>query len=213
LKFIRKWSYGCANALTAQLAENHQKKAIYYYGFQIVIGGIVKGIALVLAALVLGILRETVITILFFASLRTIAGGYHMSTYGKCMVTSMAMLLAGGFIVKYAHQYFSAEVFIILSIIIYTAGFISIMKWAPADTPNKRITDPKKRKSLKMWSLVHINLWLAASIILSCYKINELVIAGCFGIILAIFIITPAGYSFFGFIEGKRKNTTFTNLS
>ena len=49
--------------------------------FQIVIGGIVKAVLLVLLTLLLGILQSTFTVLLFFAALRVVAGGYHMDNY------------------------------------------------------------------------------------------------------------------------------------
>lgn len=106
MRFIKRWSYGCAKYLTMQLNDNHEKKAVYYYGFQIVIGGIVKLFILLLAALILGILKETLIILLFFIIFRMTAGGYHMDTYGKCMVASMCIFLLTGLFVHYTFQYF-----------------------------------------------------------------------------------------------------------
>ena len=81
MRFIQTMSYKGANYLMKQKQENHEKRRVYYYGFQIVIGGMVKLILLTLLALITQTLKTSVITVLIFSSLRMLAGGYHMDTY------------------------------------------------------------------------------------------------------------------------------------
>ena len=85
MRFIQTMSYKGANYLMKQRQENHEKRRVYYYGFQIVIGGMVKLILLTLLALITQTLKASIIIVLIFSSLRMLAGGYHMDSYGKCI--------------------------------------------------------------------------------------------------------------------------------
>ena len=205
MRFIKKWSYGCAYLLAQQLNENHEKRGVYYYGFQIVIGGIVKAIAMALASLLLGIFIETVAVMAFFVSLRVIAGGFHMDTYGKCMVSSTAIFLLGGALVKYAHPYLNTVYSVALAAFIFFLGLYVMIRWAPADTPNKPITKPKQIKRLKTLSVSYFFVWLAAIIVLLSLELPMYALAGCIGALLSIFIVSPAGYRFFGTIGQVRQ--------
>jgi accessory gene regulator B len=213
MRFINVLSYSFANSLTKELNHTHEKKRVYYYGFQIVIGGIVKAILMVLLSLLLGIFQSTLTVLLFFAALRIVAGGYHMDNYTKCMVTSFGMFFLMGFLVKYTSSYFSLGILMALSGIAFLTALIVSIKWAPADTPYKPITKPKQIKKLKIMSVIVVFIWLVADAILIKYKLNYYILAGCLGILMAAFIVSPAGYGFFNFISGKSRKVNNANIS
>lgn len=197
MRFIQKWSYSCAWYLARTLNENHEKRGVYYYGFQIVIGSIVKGVALILLSLLAGAFAETMAVMLFFVYLRVYAGGYHMETYGKCMVTSLVIFLLSGVFVRYTLQYWNTPYIFILSTATFLAGIYILVRWAPADTPNKPIKKPERIRKLKTISLAQLCVWWLATVILLNFRLNMLALAGCLGILNALFIVTPAGYKFF----------------
>lgn len=213
LKFIDMASYKLAHSLTVELNHTHEKKRVYYYGFQVIIGGLVKGILLVLLTLLLGIFHSTFSVLFFFAVLRIFAGGYHMDNYTRCMITSFGIFIILGFMVEYTYIYWSPAMLMVLSILAFTAALITAIKWAPADTPYKPITNPKKIKNLKILSIIVVFLWLAADIVLMIYKLNFYILSGCSGVLMAAFIISPAGYRFFDFISGKRHKSGKATVS
>lgn len=207
MRFIDAISYRLAHTLTAELNHSHEKKRVYYYGFQVVIGGLVKGVLLVLLTLLLGIFHSTFSVLFFFAALRIFAGGYHMDSYTRCMITSFGIFILLGLLVEYTQIYWSLPILIALSVSTFIIALISAIKWAPADTPYKPITNPKKIKNLKTLSILVVLAWLAADILLLMNNHNFYVLAGCSGMLMAAFIISPAGYGFFDFIGGKRRKS------
>ena len=213
MRFINVISYRLAHSLTAELDHTHEKKRVYYYGFQVVIGGLVKGILLVLLTLLLGIFHSTFSVLFFFAALRIFAGGYHMDNYTKCMITSFAIFILLGLVVEYTYIYWNITALTVLSVPAFAAALISSIKWAPADTPYKPITNPKKIKNLKVLSIIVVFAWLVADIVLMFNKLNFYVLAGCLGMLMAAFIISPAGYRFFDFISGKRQKSDKATVS
>ena len=206
MRFIHKWAYSCAKFLTKQLNENHEKRRVYYFGFQVIIGGIIKVISLVLIALILRTLIPTLIILLVFGSLRMIAGGFHMDTYGKCIATSLALFILAGVIVQYTYSNWNQYViclFVLLSVII---SLISAKKWAPSDTPNRPITKPEEITKFKNGTYLYIFIWLIVISILFITRVSKyqvFVLAATFGLILEIFTITPLGHKFFNRISGK----------
>ena len=201
MRFINKWSYGLAHYLTAQLDHSHEKRHVYYYGFQIIIGGIVKFLVLLAATLITGIFLSTFTCLFFFGVLRVIAGGYHMGNYVRCMVVSAGMFMLSGFIVEYTHTDWSQIMLAILAGAVFLTALPSVLKWAPADTPYKPITKSSQIKTLKILSVVTVVLWAAAQVLLVANSLSFYSLSGSFGILMAVFIISPAGYKFFGFAE------------
>jgi Membrane protein putatively involved in post-translational modification of the autoinducing quorum-sensing peptide len=213
MRFINVLSYKFADSLTRELNHSHEKKRVYYYGFQIVIGGLFKAVLMVLLSLVLGIFQSTFTVLAFFAVLRLVAGGYHMDNYTKCMVTSFALFFLLGFLVKYTYNYWSLAMLIAISIIAFIAALITSIKYAPADTPYKPITKPEKIRKLKTMSILVVFMWSIIDIILIYNKLNYYILAGCLGMLMAAFIISPAGYEFFDFISGKRRKANKAKIS
>jgi len=203
MRFINKWSYACAHSLANQLGDNHEKRRIYYYGFQIVIGSIVKGVIIATVCLLLGILKETAAVLVFFAALRLFAGGYHMNTQGKCLIASMAMFLLSGIFVKFTYEYWSTPFLAIFTAVTFIIGLIAMLKWAPADTPNRPITKPEQIRKFKIFSVLEVCIWVILNSLLVFYGMRMFALAGCIGVLLAAFIISPAGYGFFDALAGK----------
>jgi accessory gene regulator B len=159
MRFIQKWSYGCAKKLALILNENHQKKSVYYYGFQIVIGAIVKGIMLVGISLVLGVLLPTLIITVTFASLRMLAGGYHMDTYGKCIFVSLGLFIVSSLVANYTYANWQGVHIILLILVTFILGLYVLIRYAPKDTPNKPITSPDEIRKFKRLSIMYLFVW------------------------------------------------------
>ncbi|MCX7922445.1 MAG: accessory gene regulator B family protein [Clostridia bacterium] len=203
MRFIHTWSYSCANYLMQQLNETHEKRRVYYYGFQIVIGALVKGVLLVTASLILQTLIPTLVGVVIFAILRSSAGGYHMDTYGKCIFTSLGLFLILGALTQYTYKFWDISYVITLIMLSVLIGVLISLKWAPADTPNKPITKIEEIRKFRKLSIATVILWGIAAMVLIYFKYNMYAIAGCLGLLLELFTITPAGNSFFDKISGK----------
>jgi len=209
LRFVNKWSYGCANYLTKQLGQSNERRRVYYYGFQVVIGAIVKFILLLIVSLLLGVFKETFFTMLFFVTLRVIAGGYHMKTYDKCVYVSLASFVLAGLVVHFLNPFMTWIPSVILTAITYPVALYVIIRWAPRDNPNRPIKSPDEIKKFKTLSLIHIHLWLVLMIVLILTGQFMFLLSGCFGILFSVFVVSPAGHKFFGalssVLDGKKK--------
>ncbi|MDQ2087510.1 accessory gene regulator B family protein [Herbivorax sp. ANBcel31] len=212
MRFIQAMSYRGADYLMRQKQENHEKRRVYYYGFQIVIGIIVKVILLILLALVTQTLKASVVTVLMFSSLRMLAGGYHMDSYGKCIGVSVGLFIIAGIISTHTYTIWSTYAIIALISITFIISIASIIKWAPSDNPNRPITDKKEFLKFKRLSVSYIILWAGAVLTAFYFNYNMYVLAASFGVLLEVFSITPLGYRFFdaiknGFSKTKRQKT------
>jgi accessory gene regulator B len=108
---------------------------IYIYGLQMMISGIVKFIGFILIAWTLGWIPEALVFIITFSSIRVYAGGYHADTYIKCFLITATATFLSIFIVR---TFFIDYMFPCTAILIILACSM-IFKYAPVDTPNKRI--------------------------------------------------------------------------
>ncbi len=201
MRFVNKWSYSCAKGLAGVLSENHQKRSIYYFGFQIAIGGVVKTVILVSISLLLGIFIPTLLISLTFASLRIIAGGYHMDTYGKCLFVSMGLFITVALIAQYTYHYWNFMYLAVLIAVAFILGLYVLVRYSPKDTPNKPITDPQEIRKFKILSIVYLFIWSIITSVLTFYGLNMYVLSLCFGVLLELFAITPTGHKFFDKIK------------
>ncbi|KKQ79631.1 MAG: hypothetical protein UT03_C0046G0003, partial [Candidatus Moranbacteria bacterium GW2011_GWD2_38_7] len=78
-RYIKLFSYWSARGLANKLQESHKHRYTYYYGCQIIYGGINKGLLLILLGILLNILPQLLLTTLSFVSLRIWTGGLHFS--------------------------------------------------------------------------------------------------------------------------------------
>ncbi len=201
MRFIQRWSYGCANHLATVMNENHNKRSIYYYGFFIIFGALVKGIIMISIAAILGILVPMLVIVFTFSSLRMIAGGYHMDTFGKCLFVSMTLFVIAALIANYTYQYWTILHIISLIILTFITGLYILIKYAPKDTPNKPITDPIQIQKYKKLSIIYLFIWLMINILLAALSLNMYVIALSFGVLLELFAVSPTGHKFFDIIK------------
>lgn len=210
MRFIEALSYSGANYLMKQKGENHEKRRVYFYGLQVIIGAIVKFIVLFVLALITDTLLPTFLMAIVFASLRAIAGGYHMDTFGKCLGVSISMFIVFSIIARYTYQYWQDYQIMIFAIITVVCSLISIYKWAPSDNPNRPITEPTEIKKFKRLSIIYLVTWTIISFVLIYTKSYMIFLSIAFGLILEVFSITPAGHVFFNFVrkslKKKKKN-------
>lgn len=206
MRFVQKWSYACAKHLAYVLNENHNKRSVYYYGFYVLFGTLVKGIILISVSLLLGIFIPALVTVIVLASLRLFAGGYHFDTYGKCLFVSMALTIMTALISQYTHIYWSMAAVAIFLFIVFAFSLHMLIKYAPKDTPTKPITDPAAIMKFKRLSIVYLGILLVLCCILLFFSLKMYVIAICFGVLLEVFSITPAGHGFFNFIKSGLNN-------
>jgi len=74
MRFINALSYKSADYLMRQMNGNHESRRVYYYGFQIVIGALFKGLLLLLLAFITGTMLPALTIVAAFVILRSIAG-------------------------------------------------------------------------------------------------------------------------------------------
>jgi len=154
---------------------------VYYYGFQIIIGGINKFILLIISGLLLNILPQLLLTTISFASLRFWTGGLHLDSYPKCSYISLLSFTLTALLAKYIilNQFISMLIFLFVLFL--------ILIYAPIEHPNKPIKENKKIKfkiiALFVLTILVIIYSLTHNVIIS----NSII----YGILLAGLISTP----------------------
>jgi len=154
---------------------------VYYYGFQIIIGGINKFLLLIILGLLLNILPQLLITTLSFSSLRIWTGGLHYDSYTKCSYISLLSFTLIALLSKYIilNQF--------ISMLIFLSVFILILIYAPVEHPNRPIKEKEKIKfkiiALFVLSTLTI-IYMFANNVIICNSI-------IYGILLSGIIMLP----------------------
>jgi len=95
-----------------------------------------------------GKIRETLVFVAFYCSLRRFSGGAHANTHGKCIGTYILMLVASMFL-AWLLSPLPAIVWIVPALLV--AAIILVFKYAPVDCPNRRFA-PDSFVRLRRWS-------------------------------------------------------------
>ncbi len=188
---VKRLSDYIASYISNELNYNQDKGEVMSYGLEIIIGGFLKTISLITLSLVLGIFSYTMVGMVSFAVFRTIIGGAHQDTYGKCFVTSITILLCIGALGK--NFYFVADSSI-WAFLVYGQSFFSTLTWVPAGTEKKEIKNQKLRIKMKSMSIALLTLWIILIILYPIYNYQQYVFSSILGVFTAFFLITPLAY-------------------
>jgi len=153
----------------------------YYYGFQIIIGGINKFILLITLGLLLNILPQLILVTLSFASIRIFAGGLHYDSYPKCSYVSLLSFTITALLAKYIilNQF--------ISMLIFLSVYFIILIYAPIEHKNKPIKENKKIR-FKIIALFVLTIL----VIINSFTYNVIISNSIiYGILLVGLISTP----------------------
>lgn len=121
----------CANNLIEE-----EEVEVYHYGLELFLATIFKLIGFIIIAVILDLVKETIVFTLFFSSLRIQAGGYHAKTALKCFLGTLILMFPGillvGMIPVDKQLYY-----ILISIVI---SIFLIYLYAPVESENKPLT-------------------------------------------------------------------------
>ncbi len=167
---------------------NEEQLEIIEYGLEGLYLTIIKIIIILLLAIVLDILKETVLMIIFYNVTRFFTFGLHAKTSTACLITSLLLFIGGTYLATYL------QIPLIVKIILSVICLILICIYAPADTEKRPLINPKKRKRFKIQSII-ISIIMGTLIIYlnDSYISNFMVI----GQLEAVIMILPITYKAF----------------
>ncbi len=167
---------------------DEEKLSIIKYGLESIYILITKSIVVFLVSYFLGLLKETLLFLLFYNCMRATAFGLHATKSWICLVSSVSIFIVLPFLCKVLIIPF------IFKIILGIIGIIFILKNAPADTYKRPIVSLKRRKVLKIISFfLSITMVVCSLIIKNNFISNSLI----FSILLECLLISPTVYKFF----------------
>lgn len=158
------------------------------YGLESIYLSTTKVVVIILLSILLGILKETLLVLLFFNLLRTTGFGLHASKSWSCWVSSIPTFIISPLICKYVNIPF----FILIAIAIISIIFFIF--FAPADTHKRPLIRRKKRIIYKIITILSGIIYLVFIILT-----KDMFLRNCLAISMLIeaILICPLTYKIF----------------
>ena len=167
---------------------DEEKLEIIAYGLEALYITITKTVVIFGVAIILGILKETLLIMLSYNIIRTTAFGMHAKKSWHCYVISGTLFIGMALLCKYIDINFYIKLFI------YVLSVVTIFLYAPADTYKRPLLNAKKRKIYKIITMFSSLIYLLLIII---FKDNDISNYLVLGLLDASLMIHPLTYRMF----------------
>ena len=171
------------------------------YGLEALYITFTKTIVILGISIALNIVKEVICILLFYNIIRSTAFGMHAKKSWHCYIISGILFIGTAYICKYIN------IDIYVKYIISIISFISIIKYAPADTYKRPLINKYKRKKYKIITIITSMIYLILIII---FKNNIISSFLCFGLFDASLMIHPFVYRMFQLPYGNYRNYNVT---
>lgn len=179
------------NRLTSRIRKkmpeiDDERSEVINYGLQLIIGEIPKTFLIIAIAYLLGVLKLTILALIFIMPYRTFSGGVHLKTHIGCIIATSILYIGTAILSKYIVLN-SIYIKCIAIALTWSFSMIMIKLYAPADTENVPILRKRDRDLKRNLSYATMTITLAIALIVKNQVISNLFI---FGTILQTISIT-----------------------
>lgn len=158
---------------------SEQDKEILLFGITRIVEDIPKTLGLIIIGIILAIIQEMLIVTLIIILYKTLTGGVHAKTNWGCFIYSVIFYLA----IIYTSQLLILVGSVKYGVyaLIYIFSLYTIFVYVPADVPEIPKVNLKIRKSLKIKSIIMLNLiYLITLIFIKSAVMQNLIIYSIF---------------------------------
>ena len=159
------------------------------YGLEGIYLTITKMIIILLIALLLGFLKEFIISLILFNIIRFPGFGFHASKSIVCLISSTVLILG------LPYLFSNIEISLNIKTILCIISIITFIIFAPADTHKRPLTNKKKRTIRKISTCLLALIYSAIIIIFNNYEISNLFLAA---LMIEMILVSPIMYLLFG---------------
>jgi len=159
-----------------------------HYGLEGLYLTLTKTIIILFVSYILGVLKETLIILVFFNFLRFTGFGFHANNSIQCLILSTVL--------------FSVLPFVFLNIgitqwakyLVMGISLITFFLYAPADTIKRPLTNQKKRIIRKSFTLLFASIYIVFIII---YRNNDISLLLLISLLIEAIMVHPLTYRIF----------------
>jgi len=207
---IEKIAAKSAGFLVRELNLTELKGEILAYSITILLSSVAGYLVIIIFSAAVGVLPWALAAAITASIMRTFSGGAHADSPLNCIVIGTLIFTGLGLVSKYTFDRVEAFLFPAVAGVFLTALYC-VWRYAPADTPNKPITDETHRRRLWYATAAYVMVWGAAAMAAASLNIyNKLIFASTLGLLWQAFSLTPAGYVLAGILNKLIKN--FKNI-
>lgn len=155
------------------------------YGLEGIYSLVVKTFVVLIISIITQTLIETLLLMIFYAGIRTFSYGMHAKNNITCWITTILIYNGCPFLIA------NINLPTLMGYIILFIALISMILWAPADTPKKPLIRKEQRKKCKILSIIIILIYTLIFLINKNPIINNSII---YALIIQIIFINPLTY-------------------
>lgn len=155
------------------------------YGLEGIYSLVVKTFVVLIISIITQTLIETLLLMIFYAGIRTFSYGMHAKNNITCWITTI--LIYNGCPLLIANINLPT----LMGYIILFIALISMILWAPADTPKKPLIRKEQRRKCKILSIIIVLIYTLIFLINKNPIINNSII---YALIIQIIFINPLTY-------------------
>ena len=145
-----KLSQKTVNVLYGTSVISSEEKELYAYGFYMLFSYSFYFIFAALLGVIFHLLAESILFFLLFSLIRSYAGGVHASKEVSCMICTSLSFLASVAAIRLGILFARpAAAFVVLAV-----ASVSVLAFAPLDTPEKRLNDLERKHFRKISYLI-----------------------------------------------------------
>ncbi len=188
---------------------DEERAEVINYGLQLVLGEIPKTFIIIAIAYIFGVLKLTILSLLFIMPYKTFSGGVHLKTHIGCVIATSLFYIGNAVLSKYViiqHIYIKY----ILVVTIWIFSMIMIKLYAPADTEAVPILRKKDRDLKRNLSYITMTLTLLIAVFIRNSVISNLLIFGTLLQTIAItrfmYKITNNKYGYEEYLKSEKAN-------
>ena len=167
---------------------SEEEKEKLSYGLEGLYLTITKLIVIFFISLLLGFIKEFIITLIFFNIIRFPGFGFHASKSIVCLISSTILILG------IPYLFTNVEVGLNVKIILCVVSIITFIICAPADTWKRPLTNKKKRLIRKICACSLAIIYSVLIIVFNGNEISNLLMAA---LLIETILISPIMYLIF----------------
>lgn len=155
------------------------------YGLEGIYSLVVKTFVVLIISIITQTLIETLLLMIFYAGIRTFSYGMHAKNNITCWITTILIYNGCPFLKA------NINLPTLMGYIILFIALISMILWAPADTPKKPLIRKEQRRKCKILSIIIVLIYTLIFLINKNPIINNSII---YALIIQIIFINPLTY-------------------
>ncbi|MPQ44901.1 accessory gene regulator ArgB-like protein [Clostridium tarantellae] len=188
--------------MAKELGVSEQQGEVFAYGVFALIQITLSLCLVIIIGSLFDVAIEALIISITSSILRKYSGGVHASKPSNCILIGTILCITQAVLIKYFIFYKISLIYIILIIItIFPMAYYIIFKYAPVDTPKKRIKTEVKKKRMKKNAFIVLGidlmlvlLIMLISVLLNKFSINIYILCICIGVLWQVFTLTKVAH-------------------